>query len=433
MSPKHQLPVLGSDMRAVRRDLAGASDQHVLEVLHMVDQLADRSRADGLLAPLRGRLRELRPARPLRFARLLMTPLEPVLVDPRVWRPGAPQLPRNAIPAIVALTQSALPFIAAEVDRISAQSHTPRSHTPGSHTPASQASGSHIMGASGTDLPSGMPCAAGRILWADAAAVLRSSPVPPEWSATGLPNTAFRDLARGCGTALAAAWELQLAADPAIPAVELNETLADLLAAAEADGPVGWGMRLTMMLQRFPHATAPLQAAAGKRANRDMRQAAETAMEAAWAWIETASERLDDDNLPAVTIQLKRQVTLLGALASDMTHRRRATALQTNLRGASMARFDAALETLLLSPLRLMSPAEAGTDDFSSHLEESARALRRLDVECRRLGSGATLDARMNDAAALITRRADMPAMDRARLVEILLGAQAALRLASFA
>ena len=59
MSGSQAAPLIGPEMRAVRRELAGASDQRVLDVLRFVDGLKDRSQADGLLAPLRDRLRAI--------------------------------------------------------------------------------------------------------------------------------------------------------------------------------------------------------------------------------------------------------------------------------------------------------------------------------------------------------------------------------------
>ena len=401
MSSNQQLPILGNDMRAMRRELADASDQHVLAVLRLVDQLPDRSQANGLLAPLTGRLRQLRTLRPLRFARLLITPMEPVLVNPQVWRPGAPQLPRNALQEVVSIVEQALPFIVQEVDRAAAQS-----------PPTNRE----------------LPCAAGRILWADAACVLKAAPLPPLWGNTGLPNSAFKELAGACGTVLGAAWRLRLLADPAIAGNELNENLTNLLAAAEAEGPVDWGMQLTIMVQRFPHASAPLHAATAARASRALRQAAEIALEAAWSWLQADPDGLDAQNLPDATAQLRRQIDLLTALAADTTHRRRATALQPDLRTASLQRFEAALESLLRAPLRAYSPAD-DPETFSSGLEEDARSVRRLEAECRRLGAGAALDAQLADTAALIIGCRDMPSMDRARLIEILLGTHMAMRL----
>jgi hypothetical protein len=402
MSPNRQAPLLGAEMRAMRRELAGASDQHVMEVLRLVDGLADRSAADGLLAPLRNRLRMLRPARPVRFARLLMAPLDPVIVDPPAWRPGKPVLPRNAITPLAEQVHAALPYIAAEVDRMGATPQEPSAELIG---------------------------AAGRILWSDAATTLSSGLVPPSWAAAGLPSVAYAELAAGCATVLAGAWRLFELADPAVPSAELNEALVDMLREAEGHGPVPWGMLLTIMLQRFATAPAPLLATAAKRANRDMRQAAEHALEAAWAWVEAATGDPEPEPLEEQAVELRLQVGLLAELARDATHRRRATALQAALRSASTARFVASMDAVLVAPLQGISTTAPVPDAVMTGLEHSARALRRLDTECRRLGSAPTHDAKLAEAAARITARDDIPPMDRARLVEILLGAQAAMRL----
>jgi hypothetical protein len=393
---------MGADMRAMRRELAGASDQHVMEVLRLVDGLTDRSAADGLLAPLRARLRVLRPARPLRFARLLMSPLDPVIVDPSSWRLGKPVLPRTAITPLAEQVRAALPYIAAEVDRMGATPQEPSAELIG---------------------------AAGRILWSDAATTLSSGLVPPSWAAAGLPSVAYAELAAGCATVLAGAWRLFELADPAVPSAELNEALVDMLREAEGHGPVPWGMLLTIMLQRFVTAPAPLLATAAKRANRAMREAAEHALEAAWVWVESGTGGSEAVPLEEQALELRRQVGLLAELARDATHRRRATALQTALRTASTARFVANMDGALMAPLQGIGTTTPVPDAVMTGLEQSARALRRLDSECRRLGSAPANDAKLAAAAAGIAARGDIPPMDRARLVEILLGAQSAMKL----
>jgi hypothetical protein len=234
MTGKGPAPVLGADMRAVRRELSGAGDQQVLKVLRYVDQLPDRSQADGLLAPLRDRLRRLRPPRPLCFARLLCMPLDAVIVDPRDWHAGTPQFPRSAITPIAALMERALPDI----------------------LPAVQA----LIGDTG--LPEACRAArVGALLWP------RAATVPPEWQAAGLPPAAFAPLAHACALCLGAGSPIEGLDDPGIPEAELNRSLTAMLTGAESDGAIAWGMLLTVLLQRFPHAEAPrrLRDAGGSR------------------------------------------------------------------------------------------------------------------------------------------------------------------------
>src|ERR1700682_2240745 len=87
-------------IREVARSLAVARDEQILQVVAMVDAMPNRGAADQLIAPLRGRLALLRPPRPLRFARLLFLPLDPLIVPAGRWRPEQNTIPRNAIPSL---------------------------------------------------------------------------------------------------------------------------------------------------------------------------------------------------------------------------------------------------------------------------------------------------------------------------------------------
>ena len=110
----------GVERRSVGRDLANAPDERVLEVVRFVEGLPDRGPVDGLLAPLRGRLRGLRPPRPLRFARLMFLPIEPAIVEARDWRAGEPMLPRTAIAPLAGVVERVRPDLVAHVQCVAA-------------------------------------------------------------------------------------------------------------------------------------------------------------------------------------------------------------------------------------------------------------------------------------------------------------------------
>jgi hypothetical protein len=396
-------PVIGSEMRSVRRELAGADDTRVLQVLRYVDGLADRGQADGLLAPLRDRLRRLRPARPLRFARVLFMPMDPAIVSTRDWRAGAPQLPRSAIAPIVAMVRRAQPELLLPFDAIindSNQAESVRARNGGS------------------------------MLWTPSAALLRTAEPPPEWREAGLPPAAFRALAAGCARCLGAAEQFDDLNDPGVPAGDLDRALAAQMKASEADGPIAWGMLLSVMLQRFPTSEAPHRAAAAASGSRALQQSAEAAFEAAWTWIERAAHDTSVGDPAEAAADLRRQAGLLEVLARDPKQRRRAVTLQTELRAACALRIESVAQERLVGPLQRITAEDAADEGVLGVLETDARALRQLDSEARRLGSGAGHDAQLRTAAAAVTARTDMAPMDRARLVEILLGPQAALDLA---
>src|ERR1019366_3719591 len=71
------------------------------------DAMPSRGPADQLIAPLRGRLARLRPPRPLRFARLLFLPLDPLIVPAARWRAEQPTIPRTVIPVLAAAVEAA--------------------------------------------------------------------------------------------------------------------------------------------------------------------------------------------------------------------------------------------------------------------------------------------------------------------------------------
>ena len=56
------------EIRSLNRHLVSAQDVKILKVVAMVDALPARGDADSLIAPLRPRLAQLRPRRPLSAA-----------------------------------------------------------------------------------------------------------------------------------------------------------------------------------------------------------------------------------------------------------------------------------------------------------------------------------------------------------------------------
>src|SRR5580698_2227106 len=97
-----------SAIREAARRLADARDAQIMQVVAMVDAMPNRGSADQLIAPLRDRLTRLRPPRPLRFARLLFLPLDPLIVPPARWRLEHPTIPRSVIPLLAAAVETAM-------------------------------------------------------------------------------------------------------------------------------------------------------------------------------------------------------------------------------------------------------------------------------------------------------------------------------------
>src|SRR5271154_5358190 len=146
-------------IREVSRGLADARDEQILKVVAMVDAMPDRGAADQLIAPLRGRLAQLRPPRPLRFARLLFMPLDPLIVPAPRWRAEQSTIPRSAIPSLAAAVATGL-------------------------GPVGQKGAAVIEGRTTWDAD--VIAAAGARLWQPAAELLADAKQPPDWEATGL-------------------------------------------------------------------------------------------------------------------------------------------------------------------------------------------------------------------------------------------------------
>jgi len=70
---------VGNTIRILQANLATAEDDQIARVVALVDALPERGTADELIAPLRPRLQQLRPKRMVGFARLLFTPLDPLI------------------------------------------------------------------------------------------------------------------------------------------------------------------------------------------------------------------------------------------------------------------------------------------------------------------------------------------------------------------
>jgi hypothetical protein len=151
--------------------LASAPDAKLGRIVGMLDSLRDRGAADALLAAARPRLSYLRPARPLRFTRLLAIPFEPVLVATEAWDGGATTMPRGALAPIGAALHAALGPVAEEIETAAL-----------GHTMAETALVARL----------------GARLWPLAAQARPVLP-PPGWAAAGLPEAMagpLLDLAR---------------------------------------------------------------------------------------------------------------------------------------------------------------------------------------------------------------------------------------------
>ena len=405
---------MSGDLRTVARALRDAPAARVREAVAMIDALAERGAADALIAPLRGRLRQLGIPRRLGFVRLLFLPLDPVIRDPAGWRAEQAAVPRSALAPLGAAVQAALSEQAGAIRAAIA------------------------AGVPGPDLVDRF----GPPLWTAGAEVLRALPAaaapPPGWEGTGLPEVCLAPIATACACVLGAETALRAAIDrPDGPAV-----MARVLAATAAAGPDCLALLTAVLLGRCaaPAGLLALLARAAATAGRAAHAAVDRALTAVF-------ERLEREAGAGLSATAADQAAgLLAAVANGTSPRQQALAQATQLRldAACRARLETELAAQVLAPLRDLSgeagpgeagpgagPGEAGAAAVAG-IEHSARALAGYAAAARQLGNADRYDRLLRDAAAAVRAPAGAPALtpiDRVRMVEILAGPEAALAL----
>ncbi len=394
----------GAETRQLRAALTCAPDDALARVVARLDALPQRGEADALLDPVRPRLRRLRPPRPLRLARLLFLPLDPVLVPPCGWRPGVVDVPRNAVVPIADAVEAALGPAGAEIGR---------------------------AGQEGSTADLALAAELGARLWPAAGALSLPSP-PPGWSLAGLPPEAAPSILALC----AAVWRhapLLWAAlrQDGPPEAASRAALAAL--AREGAGPLEAGMRLLLRQAAAPVSVVStavgLLPALGPTAERALHQ--------------TVGRDLEEIGLAGDVAAMAETVTLLARRFADLdangspglreARRRTLASLRREAAGLCQVRFSAMLDEALLAPAARAHAGASAPDDVTTGLEAAARHLRRLEAAGRRIGAETAFDRLLHDAVgrllALAANPGGLARVDAARLVEILAGPEAAVPL----
>jgi hypothetical protein len=407
-----QLPAgsAARDIRDLGRRLVGAADAEVSRAVAVVDQLPERGPADKLIEPLRPRLALLRPPRPLRFTRLLFLPLDPLIVPPTRWQPDLPSIPRTALTPLAATVRAGLGDEAAAIDAM-------------------------IQGASSHQTEAIMR--AGDRLWPRAAALLSAAPPPVGWAETGLNTAIYAMLARRVGAVLTHApvlRELVGEVDAGIASPRLRP-VQDMLTDVGARYPDALIMLVTLLLARLPQLAASLAKLApelGPQAEGTLRKARQEATEALLAGFEAgggAESAATANHLADTAQEVRRTVTLLRQLEerSEIPQiRARVEAIRQRLDAGCRQRFSHALANDFLPALRQSQAGNGAT--AAKALEAMARNLRELECEARLIGGGEIYDAQLREAAAAVrTAEATSSRAAQARLMEILVGPEAAL------
>jgi hypothetical protein len=401
-------PLHGPALRALQRELVAAQDERIVRVLAIVDNLADRGEADKLIAPLRGRLAELRPRRQLNLSRLLVIPLEPLIVAGADWSPGAPSIPRTTLSP---LAQQVAHELGAGAEAISAAS-------------------SRL--ARDDDLARIVET--GEDLWLRAAKILAVAPVPLGWTtASGLQARDHTALAGSTAALLAQAPSLlrivvRARAGIAPKPAELSAILASVAPA----GPLPLTMMIAMAMEWLPRSELLIRVADEFVARQDdptLRATTGRAVDFVLDGIERSL--LPSLDVAGATRDVRRVAIMLENLdlwsERHASKRGRIEQVRRGVDAACRERFASELEVRLIEP---SAGIAAGGDDTMIALEATARDLRRFETTARQIGSGEHYDRQLRRAAEALrpTTGEDASAfVGRIRLVEILRGPDAAM------
>jgi hypothetical protein len=392
-----------AETRHLVHALASASDMALAQVIEILDRLPDRSEADRLLDAARPRLKQIRPSRSLQFTRLLFLPLDGAISNNRDWQKDDTCLPRCALPPIAEALRMAM---GQEAQRIEASFQ-----------------GKFFHDIAAVDR-------AGRPLWAAAARLAPDLKPGPRWERTGLRTDDFAslvELAAGVWRHAGPIWSAVQLAGWGPPDDAVRAALAPM---ADEASPAFAMALATLMLK----ATSPGQVA--REAARLSDKAASIADTAVDDWLERVRVQLPSEDLIAAASFAEAFGRAFQDLENAPTTRnpRRSTRLVQLRQEAEVTcrlAYEEGLETHILR--QLPSLCAAATPELILVLENQARALRRIESIGRRYGLDHGYDgaarriATALDAARRALEPGGMTRLDLARLVEILLGPEAAL------
>lgn len=384
----------------LQEPLLSAADSRLRRVVAVVDALPARGAADALIAPLRPRLARLRPARPITLTRLLFAPVDPLIVAGATWAEGSPAVPRAALAVLGRDLGAAL---------------------------AAEAAGWVAEFAGRTMEDTVVVAAGGGWLWPRAAAVLPDRAPPPDWAAaTSLPVAAHRAIMRPLAVLLAEGPALYR-----LPALSGQAAVGEaerLLRQAGAAGTAALAMMLALLLRRLPRAQMLLQLADGIAAGaQDGAPSSASARALGFLLGDVRNALTSDAALPHAAEQARRSARMLEDLhaategAQVPVRLLQVREARQHLAAQCRARLIAGAEQLALPVQGPTEPADLAA------MEETARALRRLDAVGRRLGDAEANDRALSGAAGRLVADPRLPQMARLRLAEILLGPDAAL------
>ncbi|WP_158747219.1 hypothetical protein [Acidisphaera sp. L21] len=392
-------------VREVVAGLAQARDAQIARVVAMVDDMPDRGQADSLIAPLRGRLAQIRPARPFTVTRLLFSPLDSVIIAGTRWRRGEVGIPRQALSALGNAVQAALPRLAEMLEPDACRV-----------APDDRRAIATLGGA----------------LWSTAAEAMQGMRAPPDWAETsGLKDADFTQLVGVIAAILAEASEIEdLALSRAAPG---DAAIRAVLSRTEPRGALAMTTLVSVLLARLPVPSRVL-ALAAEMPSHARSPATDRAMDHTLASLQAsmADGAADNGDATEAAIEAARVASLLTGLEetahTNPERRRRLEQIRREADALCRRRFDRAMASAT-SQAAVAVTIEGG-DEALGAMEATARDLRRLESAGRRLGSGEHYDALMQSLSAQFRDHTNgLGLADRVRLVEILSGPDEALAL----
>jgi hypothetical protein len=394
--------------------LANATTDDLLKVVSLIDTLPVRGASDLLIDTVRDRLRMIRPARPFHFTRAVFIPFDPVIVPKDQWQRDTPTLPRNTLAVLAA--QLAPAFSEIEMTALKASAEG--------------------MG------ESAQRRLAGTHIWPRASIFFANATVPPDWKdKTGLEPADYTMLTRSISLLLPEAVAIEnlvhqevLGQPPASREIEdmirrMAMNAAHLHPALAAKAM--W-MLFALLQARIPSVAETVMMLAGedKEAGSPPHAALQKAASATLGAIKgqwrqgvlPAPPSLDSARV-IKALHLTRGPTFLNGPDHEALADRISDQTDANCR----AKFDACLWDHIVGPAAKIGPSTS--DSAILALEGLARDVKRLEGIGRKLGGPDHYDQSLIKAAKVLSTPSpgQVGLVERARLVEILLGTEHAI------
>ncbi len=405
-------------LHELRRNITTVRDEQLMRVVAAVDALPDRGAADTLLVMMRPRLAQLRPPRPLTFQRLLLAPLDPMILEPQKWRRDGLGIPRTIIATITS-----------QLREVMGQEATACDHS--------------LVGITADDGPQILHHGAG--LWRQASQILPNLAPPPDWTAaTGLGAADHACMVRLIGAIVAqgeAVGNLRQQTRHGLP-LDLQRVRAILSTSVQSVANHGTdlaaqvsGTMLCILLARLPGADQVILAASDMATS----HADAATRAAAYMAIDFVLNGLDDPDIASLDLSTAAaEVTIVAGFLNALqqlnpvqraSRKSRAERLRRQIDGLCRHRFNNELATRVMAPI--MALGEDATDDEVNAIEAFTRSLRSFETACRELAGAAHYDTMIREATERLTSQSatKLPVPDLARVIEILVGPEAAMNL----